>query len=253
MKIILIAGPSGSGKTTLAKKLQEHYGADKCDIISTDSYYLGLEKTPEHIKDNCDHPDSAELSLLQLHLRALKNGEKVLVPVYDLVARKRVEDKCQEVLPKDIIIVEGIFALLPELDEFGDARIYVDTDLDLCLLRRMERDVKERGRTLEGVVEQYKTTVRPMRVEYVTTSKDNADIVIEGNSTNYNMNIAPIIEYVKEAEELEEDSFASFTSSAWGLFNNVKSYASEKLVQLDKVANDYLKTDLHPKPFKNND
>ena len=174
-----IAGGTGSGKTTLTRHLKEHFG-DAVTVIGHDSYYKRQDgKTyEERSKVNYDHPDAFETSLLVEHLKALKAGRSIQCPVYSYVDHNRT-DETVEVFPTKVIIVEGILIFADEeLASEMDIKIFVDTDADERILRRILRDVRERGRTLESVVEQYLTTVKPMHEQYVEPSKRRADIIM---------------------------------------------------------------------------
>ena len=178
--IIGIAGGSGSGKTTLAIRLKERFGEDEVRLISHDSYYKRHDELPfaERCKLNYDHPDAFDNDLLIEHLRELKAGRAIDCPVYDYADHNR-SSEVQHIEPAPVLIVEGILPLAePELCRLFDYKIYVDTDADERILRRILRDVRERGRTLESVVEQYLTTVKPMHEQYVEPSKRRADIIM---------------------------------------------------------------------------
>jgi uridine kinase len=178
--IIGVAGGSGSGKTTIAQRILETIGREQVAMIQHDAYYrdlrhLGFE---ERTKVNYDHPDSLETELLVEHLQTLRACGTVHRPVYDFSTHTRT-DLTVEVKPLPVILVEGILVLVePELRSLMDLRIYVDTDADLRLLRRLQRDIVERGRTLEGVLDQYLNTVRPMHLQFVEVSKRYADIIV---------------------------------------------------------------------------
>ena len=153
--IIGIAGGTGSGKTTLTERLRDHFGADEVSVLNHDSYYKRHDELPyeERCKLNYDHPDSFDTELLVQHLQALRRGESVKVPVYDYTIHNR-SDKTITVHPAPVIIVEGILIFASqELCDMMDMKVFVDTDADVRILRRIVRDVKERGRTLESVVE----------------------------------------------------------------------------------------------------
>ena len=178
--IIGIAGGTGSGKTTLTEKLRDHFGADEVSVINHDSYYKRHDELPyeKRCQLNYDHPDSFDTSLLIEDLRSLKAGRTVHCPVYDYSIHNRT-DRTEEVRPTKVIIVEGILIFADEeLAGEMDIKIFVDTDADERILRRIMRDVRERGRTLESVVEQYLTTVKPMHEQYVEPSKRRADIIM---------------------------------------------------------------------------
>ena len=189
--IIGIAGGTGSGKTTLTERLRDHFGADEVSVINHDSYYKRHDELPyeERCKLNYDHPDSFDTELQEYVEKAtddrifmiaelLRRGESVKVPVYDYTIHNR-SDKTITVHPAPVIIVEGILIFASqELCDMMDMKVFVDTDADERILRRILRDVRERGRTLESVVEQYLTTVKPMHEQYVEPSKRRADIIM---------------------------------------------------------------------------
>ena len=167
--IIGIAGGSGSGKTTLAIRLKERFGEDEVRLISHDSYYKRHDELPfaERCKLNYDHPDAFDNDLLIEHLRELKAGRAIDCPVYDYADHNR-SSEVQHIEPAPVLIVEGILPLAePELCRLFDYKIYVDTDADERILRRILRDVKERGRSLDSVITQYRTTVKPMHEAFV--------------------------------------------------------------------------------------
>ena len=177
--VIGIAGGTGSGKTTVTEKLQEYFGENVC-VLHHDSYYKRHDELPyeKRCQLNYDHPDSLDTSLLIEDLRSLKAGRTVHCPVYDYSIHNRT-DRTEEVRPTKVIIVEGILIFADEeLAGEMDIKIFVDTDADERILRRIMRDVRERGRTLESVVEQYLTTVKPMHEQYVEPSKRRADIIM---------------------------------------------------------------------------
>ena len=171
--IIGIAGGSGSGKTTLALRLKERFGEDEVRLISHDSYYKRHDELP--FEDN---------ALLIYHLQELKAGRAIDCPVYDYSNHNR-SDKVQHIEPAPVLIVEGILPFVePELCAMFDYKIFVDTDADERILRRLVRDVKERGRSLDSVIEQYLTTVKPMHEAFVEPSKRNADIIVPNGGEN---------------------------------------------------------------------
>lgn len=178
--IIGLGGGSGSGKTTIAQSIVDAIGREDVTLIQHDAYYHDQSDTPveERGKVNYDHPDSMETSLLVEHLKLLAAGEAIERPVYDFTVHNRSTDTVH-VEPKQAILVEGILVLYePELRELMDLKVYVDTDADLRLARRWERDIKERGRTFDSIRDQYLGTVRPMHLQFVEPSKRYADIVI---------------------------------------------------------------------------
>lgn len=178
--IIGISGGTGSGKTTLARKVIKAVGKEKVILIEQDSYYRNLEDMPldERHQANFDHPDAIDSELLVNHLKRLKNGHSVEMPVYDFKSHTRSK-KTAKLTPKPVVIVEGILIFSePRILSLLDVRVYVDTPDDLRFIRRLKRDIAERGRTTESVIEQYFATVRPMHFEFVEPSKRNADIII---------------------------------------------------------------------------
>ena len=177
--MIGIAGGSGSGKSTFTNRLKKEFG-DQVTVIYHDNYYKSNDGIPFEIrqKENYDHPDAFETDLLITHLKALRRGETVQCPVYDYSQHNRT-DQTIELKPSRIIIVEGILVLEnPELRSLFDIKIYVEADADERLIRRIIRDVKERGRHIEDISDQYLTTVKPMHYLYVEPTKALADIVI---------------------------------------------------------------------------
>lgn len=184
--IIGIAGGTGSGKSTLTARLREHFGEHEVSVINHDSYYKRHDELPyeERCKLNYDHPDSFDTELLIEHLRALRRGETVQVPVYNYSIHNR-SDKTVTVSPAPVIIVEGILIFdSAELCSMMDLKVFVDTDADVRILRRIVRDVKYRGRTLDSVVKQYLTTVKPMHEQFVEPSKRKADLIVPEGGRN---------------------------------------------------------------------
>ena len=183
--VIGIAGGTGSGKTTITKKLMQRFGGD-VSVIYHDNYYKAHHDMSyeERAKLNYDHPDSFDTDLLIQAVRDLKAGRSVLCPVYDYTIHDR-SDKVIEVKPARVIIVEGILIFQSrELCRQMDIKIYVDTDADVRILRRIVRDVRDRGRSLESVVNQYLSTVKPMHEQFVEPSKRYADIIIPEGGHN---------------------------------------------------------------------
>ena len=183
--VIGIAGGTGSGKTTITNQVKERLGAD-VTVITHDNYYRAHHEMTyeERTLLNYDHPDSYETELLVEHLAALRRGESVEVPVYDFSIYDRT-DQTFTVSPSRVIIVEGIVIFAhPELRELMDVKVFVDCDADVRILRRIMRDVKERGRSLESVVNQYLSTVKPMHEAFVEPSKRYADIIIPTGGEN---------------------------------------------------------------------
>ncbi|MBX3298086.1 MAG: uridine kinase [Acidobacteria bacterium] len=184
--IIGICGGTGSGKTTIARKIVDAVGAENVVLVEQDSYYRNLADMPldERHRANFDHPDAIDSDMLVNHLLRLKQGLQVEMPLYDFKTHTR-STKIEIIEPKPVVIVEGIliFAETRVLDLL-DVRVYVDTPDDIRFIRRLRRDIAERGRTVESVIEQYFASVRPMHFEFVEPSKRNADIIIpEGGQT----------------------------------------------------------------------
>ncbi len=184
--VIGIAGGSGSGKTTVAQAILQRVGSEKIAFLQHDSYYKDLRglAPAQRNEFNFDHPDSLETDLLTRHIACLKKGAAVEVPIYDFSTDSRT-DKTFTVQPRNVILVEGILIFTePELRNMLDIKIFVDTDADLRFIRRLERDIHERGRSTDSVVKQYLHTVRPMHLEFVEPSKRYADIIIPEGGHN---------------------------------------------------------------------
>jgi uridine kinase len=184
--LIGIAGGTASGKTMVADQVGEMLGSDKVAVIKQDSYYRDLSDRPfeERVKENFDHPDAFDRKLLYNHVRLMLEGSPVNLPIYDFKRHIR-KKKTHRVVGCHIIILEGILLLDdPLLRELMDIRVYIDTDPDIRLMRRIERDVTERGRTLESVLEQYEKSVRPMHLQFVEPSKRYADIIVPEGGHN---------------------------------------------------------------------
>ena len=196
--ILGIAGGTGSGKTTLAKNIADRFG-DRISVLRHDDYYKAHDEMSykERSALNYDHPDAFDTPLLLSHIRALKRGESIESPIYDYTVHNRSK-KTRTVTPSPVVLLEGILIFdSKQIVELLDMKIYVDTDADVRILRRILRDVKERGRTLESVVTQYLTTVKPMHEAFVEPSKKCADVIIpEGgkNPVAYEMIIGRIEE-----------------------------------------------------------
>jgi len=184
--LIGIAGPSGSGKTSVAANITESLKADRVVTIQEDSYYKDLSEISyeERVASNFDHPDAFEHELLAEHLLQLLNGEAVSHPVYDYKLHTRSKET-KTVGPGDLVILEGILVFdKARLRELMDYRVFIDTPLDICFIRRLKRDVEERGRTVDSVIKQYTETVRPNCLQFVEPSKQYADILISGEGRN---------------------------------------------------------------------
>lgn len=179
MHYLGIAGGTGSGKSTFTNRLRDRFG-DNITVIYHDNYYKRHDDIPfeERKKLNYDHPDALETDLLIEHIKRLRNGESIECPVYDYTVHNR-SDKTVRIDPRKIILIEGILLLAdPRLRSLLDIKIYVEADADERILRRILRDVKERGRDIDNIVEQYLTTVKPMHYLYVEPTRATADIVI---------------------------------------------------------------------------
>ena len=183
--VVGIAGGTGSGKTTITKKLMQRFGGD-VSVIYHDNYYKAHHNMSyeERSKLNYDHPDSFDTDLLIQAVKDLKAGRSVTCPVYDYTIHDRT-DKTITIKPTKVIVVEGILIFQSrELCQQMDIKIYVDTDADVRILRRITRDVRDRGRSLESVINQYLSTVKPMHEQFVEPSKRNADIIIPEGGHN---------------------------------------------------------------------
>jgi len=184
--VIAIAGGTGSGKTTVANAILERVGADYIAYLPHDAYYKDLQDLPpnQRVQINFDHPDSLESEILIYHINELKALRPIELPIYDFKTHSRTA-RSIPILPQPVIIVEGILILaLAQLRPLFDVKIYVDTDPDIRFIRRLQRDITERGRTTESVIHQYMTTVRPMHLEFVEPSKRYADVIIPEGGFN---------------------------------------------------------------------
>ncbi len=184
--IIGVAGGTGSGKTTVANRILERVGTEHISYIPHDAYYRDLSHLlpEERRKVNFDHPDALESELMVEHLKQLRTGEGVEIPVYDFTRHTRTDER-QEVVPAPVVLVEGILIFAEqELRPLFDVKLYVDTDADIRFIRRLQRDVEERGRTFQSVIDQYLRTVRPMHLEFVEPSKRYADVIIPEGGFN---------------------------------------------------------------------
>ncbi len=184
--VIGIAGGSGSGKTTVAQEILQRVGPDRIAFLQHDSYYKDLSGLPpaQKAEVNFDHPNSLETELLTQHIASLRDGKPVEVPIYDFSTHSRTS-QTYTVRPRMVILVEGILIFTEAaLRNMFDVKIFVDTDSDLRFIRRLERDITERGRTTESVIKQYQATVRPMHMEFVEPSKRYADVIIPEGGHN---------------------------------------------------------------------
>lgn len=186
--LVGIAGGSGSGKTTLANQLRQHFGQDSV-LLSQDCYYKDLShlSIKERNTANFDHPDSIDFELFKKHLLELKEGCTIVVPQYDFISSTRT-DEVEILNPAKIILAEGILLFaIPEVRELFDLKIFIDADDDIRFMRRLERDLHERGGDFESIKKQYLATVKPMHNMYVDPTKAQADVVIWGNGENFDV------------------------------------------------------------------
>lgn len=205
--VIGIAGGSGSGKTTVANVIIARVGAHYITYLPHDAYYKDLTGLPSNQRKevNFDHPSSLDTELMIEHINALKMWRPINIPVYDFKNDRRT-DETIEIIPQPVILVEGILIFaLPELRPLFDVKIYVDTDADIRFIRRLQRDIHERGRSTDSVIQQYLATVRPMHLEFVETSKRYADVIVpEGglNTVAMDMIVARIQSLLREKTEI---------------------------------------------------
>jgi uridine kinase len=184
--ILGVAGGSGSGKTTVVRAIIASLGGDRASVIHHDSYYRDASRLPPAARQaiNYDHPDSLESELLAEHLKELRAGRAVAVPVYDFAEHTRLPQR-EHVQPGRVVIVDGLLILWdPQIRALLDIKVYVDTDPDLRFIRRLQRDIVERGHTAESVILQYTRTVRPMHLEFVEPSKRYADVILPEGGHN---------------------------------------------------------------------
>lgn len=184
--IIGVAGGTGSGKSTIARNVLDAVGRERVVFLQQDMYYYDLHDMPLSMraKVNYDHPDSLDTGLMMNHIQQLMDGEAIERPVYDFATHSRLSET-ERVEPLPVILIEGILVFADRaLREMMDIKVFVDTDPDIRILRRVVRDVKERGRSLDSIVDQYLNTVRPMHMEFVEPSKRYADIVIPEGGNN---------------------------------------------------------------------
>jgi uridine kinase len=203
--VIGICGGTGSGKTTVAHKIVTAVGAENVVFLQQDAYYRDLGDMPLEVKHhvNYDHPDAFDNDLLINHLRALKAGEGVALPVYDYTIHSRTAEK-RHIEPRPVIIIEGILIFVSaELRSLMDMKVFVDTDADIRFIRRLQRDLEERGRSPRSVIDQYQTTVRPMHLQFVEPSKRYADIIIPEGGDNQ-VGIDLITEKIKAILNLQK-------------------------------------------------
>lgn len=184
--VIGVAGGTGSGKTTVAREILRRAGTDQISLIQHDAYYKDLSGLPtaQRAMQNFDHPDALDNDLLIVHLKELKASRTVHIPVYDFTTHTRTAETLR-VEPRRVILVEGILLFADSaLRQLMDVKIYVDTDADIRFIRRLQRDIAERDRTMTSVIRQYLSTVRPMHQEFVEPSKRYADVIIPEGGFN---------------------------------------------------------------------
>ena len=202
--VVGVAGGTGSGKTTVAQVILERVSADRITTLMHDAYYKDLSDLPpaQRAQMNFDHPYSLETDLMVRHLEQLRQFQSIEMPVYDFTTHTRIPDT-KRLEPNPVILVEGILVLAEaQLRDLMDVKLYVDTDADVRFIRRLKRDIEERGRTIESVIDQYMTTVRPMHLEFVETSKRYADVIIPEGGFN---RVAMDMVVARLAELLETD------------------------------------------------
>lgn len=198
--LVGIAGGSASGKSTLTRLLVGSVSSDLLDVVELDGYYRAQDGVDQVAREsvNYDHPNAFEFDLLVSHLRELKAGRGIAVPSYDFAAHNRRAGVTRAVSPKRVIIVEGILTFaVSEVRDLFDVKIYVDAPSDLRLARRSERDVRERGRSRESVVSQWRDTVDPMFVQFCEPSKGCADLLVDGREINENT-VRQVLSFVGE-------------------------------------------------------
>ena len=214
MIIIGIAGGTASGKTTVVRSIHENLPADRVALIPQDAYYKDMGHLPmeERLKVNYDHPDAFEFDLLLEHICRLKAGNTVEVPIYDYVTCTRTP-RTRTVQPQEVIIIEGIMIMTdPRLRDQMDIKSFVDADADDRLMRRIKRDVRERGRTVDSVLEAYETRVKPMHNLFIEPSKRYADIIVPQGGNNHVA--VDVLTSMIRAKLLTEKGTAGFSGPA---------------------------------------
>lgn len=203
--ILGVAGGTGSGKTTVARAILDAVGRERIAFLPQDNYYQNITwRDEEHLKShNFDHPSALDSELLVEHLRSLKDGTSIEAPIYDFVHHRR-RGETTRVEARSVILAEGILLLAePEIRDLLDFKIYVDTDADVRLMRRIRRDIRDRGREVDDVLRQYMETVRPMHLEFVEPSKRWADVIVPeggGNRVAMGMVVARVEQLLDVAE-----------------------------------------------------
>ena len=203
--IILVGGASSSGKSYLTRAVTEALGPERITLLTLDDYYKDQSSMTmeERLQVNYDHPNAFDWRLMRQQIRALKEGQSIEKPIYDFKERTR-SDRTEIIVPKDLVVIEGIMALVDkQLRELGDVRVFIQASAERRFLRRMIRDIKERGRTMESVVAQYFATVQPMYDEVVKPSSIYADIILNNDGV---ANLAIDVLTVVFAQQLEKVS-----------------------------------------------
>lgn len=197
--IIGICGGTASGKTFFSKKILELLGSDSIIYLEHDAYYKGLDELPPELQEekNFDHPDSLENDLFIKHLKMLQANQAIERPIYDFTTHRRTSETYR-IKPKPVILVDGILLFaIEELREMFDIKVYIDAEADIRLARRLQRDIFERGRSTESVLEQYFKTVRPMHERFVEPSKNYADIIIHGKVKKHNTGLDLLVTKIR--------------------------------------------------------
>ncbi len=185
--LIGVAGGTGSGKTSMAKNIVRNFSPEQVVIIEQDSYYYNLDHLPMDTRNrhNFDHPDAYDFALLKQQIGALLEGKTVDIPIYDYTTHTRRKDNFMRVSGHKIIVLEGIMVLFdPELRDMMDIKLFIHTEPDIRFIRRLKRDIRERGRSMDSVFEQYLETVRPMHEQFIEPTKSYADIIIPEGGHN---------------------------------------------------------------------
>jgi uridine kinase len=197
--IIGVCGGTASGKTIFAKKILEIVGSDSIIYLEHDAYYKGLDQLPLELQQekNFDHPDSLDNELFIQHLHTLQANQSIERPIYDFTKHRRTSETYR-IMPRPVILVDGILIFaIEELRQMFDIKVYIDAEADIRLARRLQRDIFERGRTPQSVLDQYLKTVRPMHKQFVEPSKNYADIIIHGKIKKHNTGLDLLVTKIK--------------------------------------------------------